>query len=157
MKNSQDSIGQFIISGSLGIGEIVEVTDMGDRGEFFRVSFSKSRAINFLSVKKPNGYRYLATKERLESAINTFKQPVANIDFSSNQEKITFFKESLKENSIEGLAKSLAYLNQESELHTSLKKPFDNALDSFIQEIEFVYEIKNLEAWDMLGLSKNKK
>ena len=157
MENTQEFVGRYIISGSLGIGEITEITNMGDRGEFFKVDFEKSDGSNFFSVETQNNYRFLATKDCLAEAIEIFKNDLGELEFSSSQEKINFFKKSLKGSSVRDLAKFLAYLNREDEVHTSLKKQFENTLDSFVKEIEFVLEIKNVEAWQLLGLNKNNK
>jgi RNA polymerase-interacting CarD/CdnL/TRCF family regulator len=157
MENSQDYIGKYIISGSLGIGRIIEITNMGDRGDFFKVSFDKSDGTNFFTVNGQTNYRFLASKQSVEGAIEVFNQEPEKLEFASSQEKINFFKKSLKNSNIKDLAKYLNFLNKEDEVHTSLKKQFELTLDSFVKEIEFVLEIKNVDAWRLLNLNKNNK
>jgi RNA polymerase-interacting CarD/CdnL/TRCF family regulator len=157
MTKPQENIGKHIISGELGIGEITEVASMGDKGDFYRVSFQKTDAINFFSVTNQNNYRMLESKENLEKAIKIFKKEHAPLEFDSTQAKITTLKKSLRTSGVMDLAHQLSSLNQEKEIHVSLKKIFENTLKSFVQEIEFVLDIKNIDAWNLLGLTKNNK
>lgn len=155
MTNYQENVGKFIISSELGIGEISEVVSMGDKGAFYKASFKKSQATNFFSVENQSNYRFLETKENLEKAIAIFNDDSISLKFGSIKEKIQTIKKDLKSTDIENLAKILSWLNNKEEVHTSLIKLFKSSLSSFVQEIEFVFNIKNIEAWKLLGLNKN--
>jgi len=154
---AQNNIGKFLIAGELGIGEIVEITEMGTNGDFYRVAFEKSAATNFFSVKNQSNYRFLETKKNLEKAIGIFNEKHSPMEFSSAQEKVQFFKKELKTTNVLNLAKYLSSLNQAKDIHPSINKVFKSSLNSFVEEIEFVFEIKNIEAWRLLGLNKNNK
>lgn len=155
--DNQEHLGQFIITSNMGIGEITEIVDMQDRGDFYKVSFDKEKVTNFFSVEAKNNYRFIATKKNMKEAIDIFNGKPEKMDFSSSQEKINFFKKELLAGDVVEIAKYLNFLNNEEEVHTALKKLFEKTLDSFVKEIEFVLEIKNIEAWQMLGLNKNNK
>ena len=157
MTDNTQYIGKHIISNELGIGEIVEIVDMGDSGEFFKVAFAKGEGTNFFSIENQKNYRLLESKDALEKAIEVFKNHDEKREFSSLQKKIEFYKSSLKSTSVADLAQILAELNNEEEVHTGLKTQFEKALKAFVKEIEFVLGIKNIEAWNLMGLNKNNK
>lgn len=157
MENTQEKLGDFIITRNNGIGEITEIVDMQDRGEFFKVSFDKNQVTNFFSVDNMNNYRFLATKENINEAVKIFNRDPELMSFESNKDKINFFKKELQGCGVKNLAKYLSFLNSEDEIHTSLKSIFEKALDSFVKEIEFVLQIRNIDAWNLLGLNKNNK
>ena len=157
MTSTKDNVGKFIISGKLGIGEIVEVAKMGEDGDFYKVDFKKSAAINYYSTHKQINYRILESRENLEKAISIFKDVQELREFPSAQEKVQYYKKNLKSCKVSMLANHLSSLRGEGDIHPSLKKDFNEALQSFVQEIEFIFNIKNIEAWRLLGLNKDNK
>jgi RNA polymerase-interacting CarD/CdnL/TRCF family regulator len=156
MTQPKDQIGKLIINNELGIGEIVEVTDMGGE-DFFRVSFKKSEATNFYSTKVQKNYRMISSKEAIEDAISEFIENEGPRTFGSIQEKVNFYKKELKTNDVKALAKHLAQINAQEEIHPAVQPLFDKALKTFVKEIDYVLDIKNIEAWGLLGLKKNNK
>ncbi|MAZ48526.1 MAG: hypothetical protein CME65_08180 [Halobacteriovoraceae bacterium] len=155
--NDNPNIGKYILVSEMGLGQVVQTVEMGGRGKFYRVEFEESKSSNYFSIDNPTGYRFVDTKEKLEAAIAIFKQKRTSPMFKSNREKIEFYKKALKTNDIVELAKHMAVLNSEEEIHPSLTKVFDSAVKTLVLELEFVYECRNIEAWRMLGLTKNNK
>lgn len=157
MSNLTDQIGKYVINSENGIGEIVEVTKMSGDEEFFRVMFKKSEAVNYFSTKVQKNYRMISSKDTIEEAIGVFNESHHEPDFKSVQESIVFYKKELKSSNIKELARILSLLNTQEEVHTGLKTLFEKTLKSFVREIDFVLDIKNIEAWSLLGLKKNNK
>jgi RNA polymerase-interacting CarD/CdnL/TRCF family regulator len=157
MQDENQAIGQNIISGTLGIGEIIDVSAMGSQGEkFYKVIFSQGKCVHYFSTKNQKNYRILATKEVITNAINIFKSKFKPVEYNSTQEKINIQKQSLKEYDVCKLAKNLSILNNQQDLHGQINKPFNNSLNSFIDEIKFVLDIKTAEAYSLLNLKKTK-
>lgn len=156
MSDNQNKIGTFIITNSLGIGQITEITQMGDRGDFFKVLFENTKAINFLSVDSSAKYRFLSSQKDLKQAIKIHNTKSKRLDFDTNQDRINYFKKALKSNDISKVAKSLSELNSEKEVHTSLKTLLQTTIDSFVDEIKFVLGTTDEAAYGLLGISKSK-
>jgi len=153
MTNKESSIGKNIICGRSGIGKIVEITSLHDGGEeFYKVTFPKDQCINYFSINNQNNYRILASEEIINKAIKIFKSKVEKVEYTTTQEKVNTQKEMLKEGDILKLAKTLSMLGDEKNLHVQVSKPFNNALDSFIDEIEFVLNIKRSEVYSKLKM-----
>ena len=157
MTNHANQIGKNIINNENGIGEIIEIVKMSGDEDFYRVSFKKSESINFFSVTNQKNYRMISSKSVIEEAIDLFINNNEEKSFKSIQEKINFYKKSLKSSDVKEIAKLLSWLNKEDEVHTGIKTQFDKTLKSFVLEISYVLEIKNIEAWKKLGLNKNNK
>lgn len=157
MIDNNPNIGKYILVSEMGLGQVVQTVEMSGRGKFYRVEFGESKSSHYFSVGNPSRYRFVDTKEKLETAIATFRQKQTSPEFQSNREKIEFYKKALKSNDIVELAQHMAELNSEEEIHPSLTKVFDGAVKNLVLELEFVYGCKNIEAWKMLGLTKNNK
>ena len=148
-------IGENIISGGRGIGEIVDITALQTNGEkFYKVSFPKDNCINYFSIKNKSNYRVLASKKVVSEAIDKFKSKFEKIKYATIQEKISTQKEMLKEEDIVKLARTLSMINREKELHAQISKPFKDSLGTFIDEVAFVLELKHTEVYSRLGLKK---
>lgn len=154
MSEFEKNIGNFIIAGDLGIGEIVEVTDMKDM-IFYKVLFTKNDSSNFFSATNTSNYRMLSDKETVLAAIETFKNNKEQKVFENTQQKINFYKKELKSADVLELSIYLNNLNNESEVHPSINKIFKGAVKNFIQEIQHVLMISNAEAWKLLELNKS--
>jgi RNA polymerase-interacting CarD/CdnL/TRCF family regulator len=148
----ESNIGQYVVSRDLGIGKISDLTEMSDNGFFYKVEFTSTNAINYFSVNNMNKYRILADVKDIKKAIKVFLTNGKTIDFDSTQEKINFYKKALQTNDIVQLAEYLSVLNQEEDIHTSIKKIFNVALESLVLEIQFVMQIPNKDAWKLLKL-----
>ena len=151
------NVGKYILVGELGLGLIKQTVDMGDRGNFYQVEFDQSKSSNYYSVNNPVNYRFVDSKEKLEAAIAIFQQEQSINEFKSSRAKIEFYQKVLKTNDVIELARHLSALNSGEEVHPGLNKLFNSSLKSFVLEIEFVFQCKNIEAWRMLGLNKNNK
>lgn len=153
MINKESIIGQNIICGGSGIGEIIDITSLDKGGEeFYKVNFPKDNCINYFSIKNKSSYRVLASKKVINKAINEFKSKFEKIEYATIQEKINNQKEMLREENIVKLAKNLSILNSEKEMHAQVSKPFKDSLSVFVDEIAFVLEIKRSEVYSMLSL-----
>lgn len=157
MNQMNNELGRHIITNEMGIGVVKEIVDMGEQGNFFRVLFDKASGTHFFSTTNTKNYRLIESKENLQDAITVFKENKLNKKFDTIKDMINFYKVALQANEVFVLAQALGNLNQQKEIHTSLKRQFNDSLSNFVKEIEFVYEIKNIEAWRMLGLNKNNK
>lgn len=158
MISNENVVGQSIICNGIGIGEIIEVGPLHEGGEeFYKVAFPRDKCINYFSVNNSSKYRVLATKEIVLEAINVFKSHFDKIEYKSIQEKINNQKQMLKEEDIVKLAKTLSILNNEKELHTQITRPFKDSLNSFIDEIVFVLNIKLSEAYSILNMKVPQK
>lgn len=153
MINKDSIIGENIICGGRGIGEIIDITSLHENGEeFYKVAFPKDNCVNYFSINNKSNYRVLASKKEINKAVNKFKSKFDKVEYLTIQEKINTQKELLKEGNIIKLAKTLSILSNEKELHAQVSKPFKDSLSSFIDEIAFVLDIKRPEAYLMLNL-----
>lgn len=151
--NKESFIGESIICNGLGIGQITDITHLTEGGEeFYKVNFPKEKCINYFSINNKSNYRILSSKKVLGKAIETFNTKFKPAEYKTVQEKINTVKEQLKEEDIVVLAKTLSQLNSEKELHAQINKSFKDALESFIDEVSFVLEIKRSEAYSILNL-----
>lgn len=154
MSDYKSFIGRFLISMDLGIGEIIGIEEIGDNGLFYKVEFPKTNATNFFSVSNVK-FRIVSDKKEIKEAIDVFNKEPEEKEFPSTQEKINFYKKSLKSNNVCELAKHLSSLNSETEVHAGINKSYKLALNSFVEEIEYVLKIENAEAKKKLGLELN--
>ena len=153
MINKDSIIGENIICGGRGIGEIIDITSLHENGEeFYKVAFPKDNCVNYFSINNKRNYRVLASKKEINKAVNKFKSQFDKVEYLTIQEKINTQKELLKEENIIKLEKTLSILSNEKELHAQVSKPFKDSLSSFIDEIAFVLDIKRSEANSMLNL-----
>lgn len=157
MTNPNDQVGKHIVNNENGIGEIIEVVKMSGDEEFYRVAFKKSESTNFFSVTNQKNYRLLGSESVINEAIEIFLKKNEETEFKSTQEKINFYKKALKSNDVKELAVLLSVLSKEEEIHTGIKSQFEKTLKTFVLEISYVLEIKNIEAWRKLGLNKDNK
>lgn len=158
--NKESIIGESIICSGLGIGQITDITHLTEGGEeFYKVNFPKDKCTNYFSIENKKNYRILSSKKTLSKAIETFKTSFEPAEYKTVQEKINTVKELLKEEDVVKLAKTLSQLNAEKELHVQINKSYKDTLDSFIDEISFVLEVKRSEAYSILSLKDpdNKK
>lgn len=156
--NKDSFIGRNIISGGDGIGEIIDITSLTEGGdEFYKVHYPQKKCINYYSVNSSSGYRILANQSLIQKAIEKFKSTSEKRSYKSIQEKIVKEKELLKVDDILLLADTLSTLKDEKDLHVQLKKPFKDALTSFIDEIHFVLKMRKNDVYPLLNLKTPKK
>lgn len=149
--NRESIIGKNIICGGAGIGEIIDIGPLNEGGdEFYKVSFPKEKCVNYFSIKNKSNCRILASEGELNDAINIFKTDFEKIQYQSVQEKINKQKEMLKVDNVADLARNLSILNCEKELHAQISKPFKESLNTFIDEIMFVLDLKHKEVCSIL-------
>lgn len=154
MSSNENQIGKYIICDGLGIGEIINITNLESKGDFYRVSFPTSKAVNYFATGENKGYRFIESTANIESAIDDFKKKHKSHSFDTTQDKISYFKKNLKCANVTNMAKNLSILNSENEIHVSLRKIFKDSLESFIDEIIFVLSVSRAEACKMLGIKK---
>lgn len=153
MGDKKKMIGENIICGKSGIGEIIDIAPLQEGGEeFYKVTFQKDKCTNYFSMTNQSNYRVISSKKLLNKAIETFKSKFDKVEYATTQERINTQKGLLKEDDVCKLAKTLSILNNETELHAQITKPFKDSLDSFIDEVMFVLDIKQAEAYSLLEM-----
>lgn len=158
MTEAKKMIGENIICGKSGIGEIIEIASLQEGGEeFYKVSFPKDKCVNYFSMTNQSNYRIVSTDEVVNKAVDIFKSKFDKGDYATIQEKINSQKELLKEDDICKLAKTLSILNDETELHPQITKPFKDSLSCFIDELAFVLNMKKTEVNSLLGIKLPEK
>ncbi len=152
--NGEELLEKYLISVDLGIGQIKELTTLGDsQDELLVVKFPNSKVTNYFSKNNQSKYRIVSDESTIRGAIDIFKTKRPFKDFASIKDKITFYKENLRITDVGEMALYLSQLKEDEELHPQIKKIFEKSLESLIEEIKFVLSIDDAQARDMLGLT----
>lgn len=145
MMDYEQNVGNYLISIDLGIGEIVSVNEISDNGYFYNVSFPGSKITNYFAVESPK-FRLVSDKKAIKKAIDTYNSIEDARDFANSRDKIEYYRDELKAADICELAQALGELKHEEEIHTGIKKLYDMALTSFIDEMKLVLDVTKDEA-----------
>lgn len=152
--NYKQFIGRHIIAPNTGIGEITDVVEVSE-SLFFSVNFEAQNSVNLYPVNNNSRYRMLSSKDDVQSAIKIFNNPSnSEQKFESVKDMINYYKEALKSQDIGIVSKNLSIMNKNSDLHMSLKKNFEQTLESLIQEIQFVLKLEKSQVLEKLSLNK---
>lgn len=146
-----ENIGRYLISNDLGIGEIIEVQNISDSGLFYNVEFPKSNMKNYFAVESSK-FRIVASEGKIKDAIKIFKEDPLEKSFSSIKDEIQFYKTALKTKDVCELAGVLGNLNINDNIHQGIKTTYKRVLDSFLEEVKVVLQLKDKEVRDMLGV-----
>lgn len=158
MSTKDKMVGQNIIDGRSGIGEIIDVVELNEGGgDYYKVVFPKDRCTNYFPTKNSSSYRILSSEATMKKAIKVFNTKHDEIDYSTTQEKVVRQKEMLKETDIIKLAKYLSVINSEEEVHALIRKSFKDTLKTFVDELMFVMGLKRSEAHALLNIKDSSK
>ncbi|ATH07108.1 hypothetical protein BIY24_03890 [Halobacteriovorax marinus] len=153
MNIRESVVGESVICSGNGIGKIIDVAPLHEGGEeFYKVSFPKDKCVNYFSVNNKSSYRILSSEVVIKKAIKIFNSKIDKVEYRTTQEKINTQREMLKEEDIVKLSRTLSMINSEKEIHAQISKPFKDSLNTFIEEIVFVLDIKKSEAYSILNL-----
>ncbi len=112
LKIHNKHIGKLILSSEFGVGRIMSVNDLGIQGRFFyAVEILEKKLKNYLDVEKNESYRFVATLEEIQETFNKLKKRSIAKEFTAQKERVHYFKELSKVQTLESLSSTLLELN----------------------------------------------
>ncbi len=142
------SIGDFIISNTMGIGRILSVEVMGNHdNKFFVIEAVKDKSKLMVPIASEGQIRKLATAEELENGLEYLKSgPLPEHDFDSRKDRIHYFKDKQKDVHMQDSLDLLLQVFQAKDKNKIENSIFENLVQTYSTEMSFVMDISQDEA-----------
>lgn len=147
---------ETVLSIEFGKGEVTGIDKLRDGLEdYFIVECESPKSTNYYPVKGNCNFRKVSSRELLEESLTILGEAIPAKSFESRKDRINYFKDAFKIQSIKEIAKMLSEISSQDALGTTETKIMDNFKETFALEISLVFGITTVEArvWIENGLS----
>jgi len=133
-----DLIGKIVLSSSFGAGKIVEITKMSGDRHFLVIESIGNNVKNFVPMEDNLTYRYISSKDDLESLLGKLSKKVSSEEFDSKKDRVNYFKQEAKVQDLESVAQLLKELHGLEDRNTAEEQIFNKLIDSLALEYSLV-------------------